>query len=542
VSNVILTGKNTTATPKHIQVQFDLSWENSWRNTTPTNNWDAAWVFVKYRVGTGPWLHATLATSGSAAGTGTPTTIQVPTDGLGAFIYRSGNGTGTFDIKNAQLRWNYGTNSVADDAQMEVRVYAIEMVYVPSGNFWVGDGTPETTGGPGGYRASNGGPAASRDAAVEITNSTTFPDGATGEGTGSNNELHNAATNRSGTYPNGFNAYYMMKYPITQIQYVDFLNTLTRTQQNARVAADITTITADNRFAMVQPFAGTPAVPTSPAGATAPVRRNGVRALGPETGADPVHFVCDLNNNGTGNEETDGLHLACNFLNVSDISAYLFWSGQRPMTVMEFEKAARGAGNTPVVGEWVWGGNATTGVGSPEYLASNGALDGSSSEACGSSCGANQVGNLEANLANPDWPQGPVRVGAFAFDGTASNRIKTGAGFYGGMHMGDNVHDFCVNLFDSPTADGGGGRAFNGAHGTGNLADYNDAFGGWPNPTITNATYRGVSIKGSCFFHGNTRRQISRHQILDDSNDPNQSFRANTRRSYFGGRGVRTAP
>src|SRR5688572_26234321 len=31
-------------------VTFTLSWDHSWRNTsTSPNNWDAAWVFVKWR-------------------------------------------------------------------------------------------------------------------------------------------------------------------------------------------------------------------------------------------------------------------------------------------------------------------------------------------------------------------------------------------------------------------------------------------------------------------------------------------------------------
>jgi len=48
VSNTKLTGQNTT--DGYTLVQFDLSWENSWRTSSAPNNWDAAWVFVKYRI------------------------------------------------------------------------------------------------------------------------------------------------------------------------------------------------------------------------------------------------------------------------------------------------------------------------------------------------------------------------------------------------------------------------------------------------------------------------------------------------------------
>src|SRR5258708_3351424 len=43
VANVSYSQANST-------VQFDLTWNNCWRNSsTAANNWDAAWVFVKWR-------------------------------------------------------------------------------------------------------------------------------------------------------------------------------------------------------------------------------------------------------------------------------------------------------------------------------------------------------------------------------------------------------------------------------------------------------------------------------------------------------------
>ncbi len=62
VENVILTGRNRVA--DYVQVQFNLSWQNSFRLASGASNWDAAWVFVKYKIGTnGTWKHATLSTS-----------------------------------------------------------------------------------------------------------------------------------------------------------------------------------------------------------------------------------------------------------------------------------------------------------------------------------------------------------------------------------------------------------------------------------------------------------------------------------------------
>src|SRR5688500_1625199 len=63
VTNVRLTNQNTT--DDFTMVEFDITWENSWRYGGGPNNWDAAWIFVKYRVGSGgEWQHAWLNNTG----------------------------------------------------------------------------------------------------------------------------------------------------------------------------------------------------------------------------------------------------------------------------------------------------------------------------------------------------------------------------------------------------------------------------------------------------------------------------------------------
>ena len=56
VTNVALRGRNTTAGPNHASnyadIMASLRWENSWRISTGPANYDAVWVFAKYRVGT----------------------------------------------------------------------------------------------------------------------------------------------------------------------------------------------------------------------------------------------------------------------------------------------------------------------------------------------------------------------------------------------------------------------------------------------------------------------------------------------------------
>ena len=59
VTNLAITGTNTLDATT--QVQFDITWENSWRTSSAPGNWDAAWVIVKYRnAATGLWEHARL--------------------------------------------------------------------------------------------------------------------------------------------------------------------------------------------------------------------------------------------------------------------------------------------------------------------------------------------------------------------------------------------------------------------------------------------------------------------------------------------------
>ena len=137
VSNITLTEQNTTS--NFTLVQFDITWENSWRDPS---TYDAAWVFVKFSTdGGGTWNHATLATSGHTAPSGS--TIDTPGDSKGVFIYQSSNGGGTVNFTGVQLRWEYGTDGVADNDVVRMKVFAVEMVLVPTAAFAAGSGGSE---------------------------------------------------------------------------------------------------------------------------------------------------------------------------------------------------------------------------------------------------------------------------------------------------------------------------------------------------------------------------------------------------------------
>jgi hypothetical protein len=125
---------------------FNLNQDNSWRNAT---NYDAVWVFMKYSIdGGATWNHATMAGSGiNPAGFLVPNGYQifVPADGKGFFLQRSGYGSGSMALTNVQFVWNYAldgvSGAVAQAANTLHTIYGIEMVYIPQGAFYAGDGS-----------------------------------------------------------------------------------------------------------------------------------------------------------------------------------------------------------------------------------------------------------------------------------------------------------------------------------------------------------------------------------------------------------------
>lgn len=298
VQNVTTTGNN--ATNKTIQVQFDLSWDNSWRDAI---NWDAAWVFMKFKNASGVWQHAQLNTTGFANGTGTANTMQVTSDKVGCWVYRSAQGSGTFNNTSMQLQWNYGLSGLTSVTGLEVRVFAVEMVYVPEGDFNCAGKTDPNGWGSNtpGFRYSSNYTlsygefyAPGRNFPVintKLSPTLTYNDGTTASlrvkgDTGLDTDNNGTIDNTS--YPTGYRAFYCYKYEMTEQQYADFLNTLTETQiSNLGVAG--TGITPTNG----QYFSSTP-------------------------------------------------NKACNNATAARLFAYADWSGVRPMSFLEFNKASYG--------------------------------------------------------------------------------------------------------------------------------------------------------------------------------------------------------
>jgi len=448
LENFSLTERNTTT--QTIKIGFDVSWDNSFRENGEVydpefsaDNWDSAWIFAKYRVSAGDWNHCSLATSGHTAPAGS--TIENPPASsdnrqTGVMIYRSSTGFGSNDWDEAKLVWNYGTDSVADDASVEIRVFGIEMCYIPEGSFYLGDGSSY-----GSFRQ------VSSNRPVQITFSpvivkcrnTSFDDaqlegnGILVDGDGGIDE-DGTTTISNANYPTGYKAFYTMKYEITQGQYADFLNMLTATQETFRYS----NYNGSLRHTI--------------------------------SGSQPNYSASRSDRN-------------CNYLSVMDGMAYADWSGLRPMTELEFEKACRGTRNA-VSGEHAWGTNT---ICPDASLTISGTENGTETITNDLSNGACLYG-VNGHTGG-DGGYGPLRAGIFAQ--TATDRKGSGATYYGLMEMSGSLQERSVTLGNAT------GRAFAGTHGNGVLT--NDGFAdktNWPGfSTTKNSGATGAGERGGYF-------------------------------------------
>lgn len=442
VTNASISGQNTTTHKQFIN--FDVAWENSWRTSTNESNYDGAWIFVKYRKNsTTDWRHATINSSGNTPAIGA--NFSIPSDRKGTFIYRSVDGIGNNSFVANQLTWDYAADGLLDNETVEIKVFALEMVYIPSGTFQLGSGGSETNAFKKGNTSS---PYDVTVATIAFAN--------TGTTDLNSNSQGPISGNLPPAYPTGFNAFWIMKYETSQQQYVDFLNHI-----------DLAKATANNSPAF--------------------------------TISQHPNILTSSPNRAIGN------------LNSQRLASIADWSGLRPFSEMEYEKASRGYNTPAVANEFAWG--TTTAVSLVSTL-NNSAFD----EAVGTPLNANSAYNFS----------NPVRVGLFA-RATGATRELSGATYYGVMNMGDNVNEICINIATTQ------GQAFNGnIHGDGYLA----ATG---NTDITNwSVFNAYGWRGGAFNSGgtNTMRTSDRTNI----NVYTTTYGSDAVTAGAGARMARTAP
>ena len=416
VKEVSIVSQNTQQ--DYYMIELDLSWDNSWRTSTLESNWDAAWVFVKATIqNQQEWQHATLnyvdgSNDGHVTAPGSIVETAINTygssGGIGVFVYRDSDGIGNVNFENMQLRWNYGDDGFDDDDVVEISVSAIEMVYVPQGWFYVGDGQGDfgqfelnTSGQP--FRINNEGPltlgggsplSLGNSNAINMLNDDDFDD----------------LTSRTlpGDFPKGYAPFYCMKYEVSQGQYASFLQHLSTEQRSPRSGPHY--VNAENVFPIL----------------------DGNHWATTETPWRPV-----------------------NFIDWPDMAAYLDWSGLRPMSELEFEKACRGPLN-PVNNEFAWGNDSWFIQGLFSYQ-----NEGTNYENISSGIGIN-AGNANSTSIY-SGAAFPVRCGIFAASAENKTRQETGATYWGIMEMTGNCYELVISLGSSQTRD------FSGRHGDGNL-------------------------------------------------------------------------
>ncbi len=458
--------KSAVQKPNTIGIKFDLSWDGSFSSVDKNNNpfFDRAWVFVKYcdeSEATPIWRHATLIKGGAIDEYNATTGVGISLDKKGAFCK-----PGTNQI----VYWNI--EGVTSAHNFKIKVFAIEMVYVPTGAFYVGSGAPASDAGTFYTYPSTATPYQITDEAYEIAVGVkpgnlyySLEVGSRGDGLGP----------IPSTFPKGFQGFYMMKYELTQGQYKDFLNTLTRNQQTGRVAS----MTAGN-YAL----AGTPTAANTNSALN---YRNGIRVPLDASTTVPITFRCDyipFAEDGVYDGVADGQDIACNYVSWADLTAYADWAGLRPMTEFEFEKACRGP-IYPVGGEYAWG---TTAVSNGVYTISEW---GKAAEgiATGYSTAA---GNMSWGTTNESKGP-PLRVGIFAANANNTGRMTSGASYYGIMELSGNVYERPVTVGYSASRE-----QFIGSHGDGSLDSngLNDN-ADWPGANAYGAGLRGGSDYGS---------------------------------------------
>ena len=390
-------------------LSFHVSWDNAFRINTDWS--DHVYIFAKYKNANGTsWESVFFEQNGHS-------------DDSADMIFSADFNSTLVDGKRLAMRayhmtsFTSGTQSANCTAQLadnidflnpSFKVFGIEMIQISNtGNdYYIGDGISQYRWHKGDdttqayfWEHSSTGTASVGTGPDDIN--TTHPDGIA------------VSTISSHIFrpPNN-----IMKYEISQIQYVEFLNCLNRTAQNNRTATDISGTSITNVFVMTN-------TPNSP-----PFTRNGIRCDSTLPNGGPVTFYCDYNDNGIPNEYGDGQNIAVNYISGQDLYAYLDWAGLEPLNEIEYEQICRGS-FIPVPGEFAWGT-------SEYYIATipSGSTNGSPDEYVS---GGPMNGPLRMS-------QNPMRCGAAATSET--NRQQSGASAYGIMELSGNVAELVISL------------------------------------------------------------------------------------------------
>jgi len=299
-------------------------------------------------------------------------------------------------------------------------------------------------------------------------------------------------------YPRGINAFYCMKYEITQGEYLHFLNKNLVAVKNAGTYYP-NTVPTDGRYGIKRIYnSANPSI--------------------------PAEYVLEIESSA---------FLPCNYLNTQDVYGWLIWAGLRPMTELEFEKICRGPEAIPAVGsqrpQYAWGStDIQNALGYTQKGQSNeGPLAPDQNVAVSPATTVNTAIGTAGNTLD-----GPMRAGGFA--SAVSSRVTSGASYYGVMEMSGNLWErtITVGLDAGRNFQGLANTATANGHGNGrtgpNAAPDLPVGGAWP--ALTGA---GLGFRGGSYLDHSERARISDRMFINHNSGA-------TRHASFGGRGVRS--
>lgn len=387
-------------------INFTVTWKNAWKNS---RNHDAAWLFVKFNQGASGYTHGKLASGGHnlVPGNRSPKGKIVTSEDLtGVFVELDENHRGDVDW-DVQLKLDASLSQLSGN--FEAQVYALEMVYIPGGGFTLGDPDPAALDFAAFYKSDDSGQPAGL---YEIkTEDQVIAVGAKKDALYYNAGRYPIYTGDQkgpipATFPKGVKPFYIMKYEISQGFYASFLNSLP-----AEIAAQLTPHETEKYY----------------------------------EGRGSIRFE-------NGQYLTDHPDRPCNWITWDDGAALADWAGLRPMTELEYTKAARGPGEAKAH-EFPWNTDNKEGLGRFVDKDDNLKL---------------QAGLDEAKIND-------------------QNRHQYGASYYWVMDLAGSLWEKCVSI-GHPI-----GRAYLGTHGDGVLDGAKATNADWP---------KGINEEGGYGYRG----------------------------------------